>query len=482
MTDGERQNTKNNSKQADEISGILKHVATELWTLLSRERAWEKPTVKFSHFDWSLAREFSPNGIYAKLYSELSERVAQELTNIEGRPLQTLERVLRAPSPSTAAQIENAGSDADWYVTWAAVFTAGNIGEAAVPLLVSQLPREDSGLSLALVEFSKMELSNMASRGIAVGDLTIPLLESNDLDTARGALQALRYLLDNIPTFSEQDAINNIMEELVVRTSGRPNEYFSGDVVDEALRLVTKGRPRARSQLIQRLATEAYQYTGDIRGRIISTAKLLGEGEFAARVKARAKENPAATADIMSTLGGSEAAAFFAEEQSRRLADYRRPLVELEDVSLTRWNELSRQAGYSFLTSTVMSFGLFFLGATIIVWGLVLLTLSPDLSQQLSGGSLAALAAFLTTFSGRFWKDPAEHIQNFSAQQARLQAAFIGYMNRAGQLRLLFEHDYEAGHVSLDDMASFQMMLSDAINQASEQLRVDEDAASKQKM
>ena len=117
-----------------------------------------------------------------------------------------------------------------------------------------------------------------------------------------------------------------------------------------------------------------------------------------------------------------------------------------------------------------MSAGLFLLGGGVVVWGLVLLTRSKELTEQIGGGILSGVATLATTFSGRFWKDPVEHIQRFSAQQARLQAAFIGYMNRVAQLRLAFEHDYAADKLGSAEIEKFQDLLSDATSQASQQL------------
>jgi len=187
-------------------------------------------------------------------------------------------------------------------------------------------------------------------------------------------------------------------------------------------------------------------------------------------VKAQTEENPTAAAAIMHILGGSEATAFFAELQSQALERFRAPLVELEEVGRQRWNDLTRQARFSFLVSMSMSVGTFFVGVAIVVWGLVLVTRSNELSQQISGGILSALAALATTFSGRFWKDPVEHIQRFSSQQARLQAAFIGYMNRVAQLRLVFEYDYATGGITSEELEAYQRMLGEAMDQASQQL------------
>jgi len=116
-----------------------------------------------------------------------------------------------------------------------------------------------------------------------------------------------------------------------------------------------------------------------------------------------------------------------------------------------------------------MSFFLFLVGTTIVIWGLVLLTRSRELAQQI-GGLVSALAALATTYSIRFWKEPVEAIQKFAARQACLQAVFIGYMNRVAQLRLVFEYDYDEETITLDGLQAYQEMLSEAITQASQHL------------
>lgn len=147
--------------------------------------------------------------------------------------------------------------------------------------------------------------------------------------------------------------------------------------------------------------------------------------------------------------------------------------LKLEQISLQRWEQLTRQARTGFYISMAMSVGLFFVGTGIIVWGLWLLTSRENLTQQIGGGILTAVAALATTYSGRFWKDPVEHIQRFSAQQARLQTAFIGYMNRVAELRLVFEHQYSTDGVSIEQLKSYQELLGNAIDQASRQLSAD---------
>lgn len=281
----------------------------------------------------------------------------------------------------------------------------------------------------------------------------------------------VKYVFRALPDAAYADeVVPEVFEELILRRSGRPDEYFSAVLVARVLEKAIEYKPRLHGKILRDLCELAYEYDGDVRRRAVAVARQLGAGEFASLVKSRAAEDPMAAAEIMRILGGNEATAFFSDLQSQALERFRAPLMELEKVSRQRWNELSRQARSSFYISMGMSVGLFVVGAVIVIWGLVLLTRSGELSRQIGGGILSALAALATTFSGRFWKDPVEHIQRFSAQQARLQAAFIGYMNRVAQLRLMFEHEYATGGITLEKLETYQGMLSEAIDQASQQL------------
>lgn len=351
--------------------------------------------------------------------------------------------------------------DADAGVRRQAVDELGGIGKPALQALGYALEDEDKDVRQYAIE-------KLVGIGKSAVHLVAVALEDPDGRTSESLVEYLSdYLRCNIEA---HDVAEAIIDELIIRSSGRSSEYFSSKVVTKALQGTIRRTPRLRGQIQRELCNLAYQHDGGVRERAVAVARGLGADEFASLIKARAEENPTAAAAIMRMVGGSEAAAFFSELQSQTLERFRAPLVDLEDVSRQRWNELTRQARSSFYISMAMSVGLFLVGTTIVIWGLLLLTRSSDLSQQIGGGVLSALAALATTFSGRFWKDPVEHIQRFSAQQARLQAAFIGYMNRVAQLRLVFEHDYATGEVTLDELEAYQRMLSEAVTQASQQL------------
>jgi hypothetical protein len=127
------------------------------------------------------------------------------------------------------------------------------------------------------------------------------------------------------------------------------------------------------------------------------------------------------------------------------------------------------EARKSSSTSKWMSVGVFLVGTAVVIWAFVLVSLSNEPWQQVSA-ALAGIVSFLAMYSRRFWKEPVEQIQKFSAQQARLQVAFIGYMNRVAQLRLFFEDVYTKGDVTIEDFNRYQEWLREATDEAWKQL------------
>ena len=58
-------------------------------------------------------------------------------------------------------------------------------------------------------------------------------------------------------------------------------------------------------------------------------------------------------------------------------------------------------------------------------------------------------------------------IHIFSARQAQLHVAFLGFISRVAQVRLVFENHCAAGELTLGDLERYQKVLKDAIAQAS---------------
>jgi len=380
--------------------------------------------------------------------------------------IQGLGRLIGEPAIPILGRVVNHQTEA---LRPIAVYELGVVGDAALNVLEHALSHKDVEVRKAVVG----ALTRIG--GPAAARLLVLLLEDTDETVSDYVIQ---YLSD--PGFHEhidwaspidpQDVAKFIVDELIVRGSGRPDSDFNSLITVRALQTARDHSYKLRAWILKQLCDLAYQNTGPIRSRAIEVARRLDAGDFAAQVRVQAEEHPDSAAAIMRLLGGGEAAAFFSELQSRSLERYRAPLVSLEEVSLNRWDDLTRQARNSFYINVGMSVSVFLMGSGVVIWGLVLMTRSDEVIQQIGGGLLAAVSAFITTYSGRFWKDPVEHIQRFSAQQARLQAAFIGYMNRVAQLRLMFEKDYTTGDITVEDLGLYQKLLNEAIDQASQQL------------
>jgi hypothetical protein len=302
-----------------------------------------------------------------------------------------------------------------------------------------------------------------------IGKPALPLLARalEDPDSANVRIVIREY---SQPDIDAGDIAEAIINELIIRASGQPSERFNYEVVALGLQSLITRNPRLHGQVISRLRDLAYECDSEVRQRAIAVARELDPDEFAMLVRTRAEEDPDRAAVIMRLLGGSEALAFFSPEQSRALKRFREPLEDLEKISRDRWEGLTIQTRRGYYINMGLSIALFVMGAVIVIWGLCLLTQSDDLAKQITGGVVAGLSGLATTFSSRFWKEPVEHIKSFSAQQARLQAAFIGYMNRVAQVRLVFEHNYAMGELTLTDLEEYQRMLSEAIDQAARQL------------
>lgn len=271
------------------------------------------------------------------------------------------------------------------------------------------------------------------------------------------------------PTEILNQILTIIMDDLVIRKSGRPADLFNSKIIKFILEELIPQNPSLRTRIFTELCEIAYEYDGGPRQRAVAVARQLSPEEFAAQVRGRSSQNPQTATQIMRELGGSEATAFFTESQSQTLAEYRAPLIDLEDMARQRWEELTLEAKSSSAASKWMSIGVFIVGTVIVFWAFILLTLSKEPWQQFAA-ALAGIGSFLVMYSQRFWKEPVEQIQRFSSQQARLEIAFIGYMNRVAQIRLLFEDAYTKDKLSPEMVANYQQWLQEATDKAWQQL------------
>jgi hypothetical protein len=283
-------------------------------------------------------------------------------------------------------------------------------------------------------------------------------LEDSDPSVIRSTVS---HFLKWREKFDPAQAIETIVDELVVRNTGRAEDLFGLHAVVDALRAVLNVYPTIRNNLVNRLVTASFQGNNACRVRVVNVVREIVPDEFTTLVRARADEDPASAAAIMGLFGGGGAMAFFSERQGQALERYRSPLITMEDVALDRWKAMTQQTRRAFYVNVGLSIGIFILGATAVVWGLVLVTRS-DNPYQIASGALLSGASVLAAISRSFWQNPVEHIQGFASQQSRLEAGFIGYMNRVAQIRTVFESRYSSDGIGLDDLERYQTMLAEA--------------------
>ncbi|MCL4265312.1 MAG: HEAT repeat domain-containing protein [Anaerolineae bacterium] len=393
--------------------------------------------------------------------------------------------------------------DPEVFVRNQAIIELGTVGTPAQSILTAYLNEEDD------FELRKNVIMALGMVGASTLDILIELLNDPNFEIRRHILrvareliglsalrlhvlatedtnelvasQALDYLISpssykwkgNLIEFMPEDSLKQIelivLNDLIIRSSKRPEDSFNSTNVAKIVKALIRQNPTLQSKIHRELCDISYRYDSGPRQRAVAVARNLSVEEFAAHVKNRSTENPKAAAQIMRELGGSEATAFFTEAQSQTLAEYRAPLVEFEDIARQRWEELTLEARRSSATSKWMSVGVFIVGTVIVIWAFILLTLSDEPWQQLAA-AFAGIGSFLAMYSQRFWKDPVEQIQRFSAQQARLQVSFIGFMNRVAQIRLVFEDAYAKDKLPPETMAMYQKWLEEAADKAWQQL------------
>ena len=412
-----------------------------------------------------------------------------------------IQELARIGEPSLDA-LTKALKDNDTEIRNLAITKLGSVGVTALPLLtelfksddseirllvVNSLPKADEAIDLLTVAINDPipEIGyDAVNKATNIGLSAIrPVILATEYPHGRVATYAIYALTeykaysrswsDFYSTFFPTETLNSIvsiiMDDIIIRKSARPDSYFNSKVVKNIFLALIPQNPTLRSTIFDELCTIAFEYDSKPRERAIAVSRDIGPDEFAVLVKAKSATNPQAADQIMSMLGGAESTAYFTEAQGQTLAEYRAPLIELEETSRQRWEELTLEARRSSTTSKWMSVGVFIVGTIIVFWAFILLTLSNEPWQQFAA-AIAGIGSFLAMYSQRFWKEPVEQIQRFSAQQARLQVAFIGFMNRVAQVRLLFEDAYSKGELPPETMAMYQQWLNEATEKAWQQL------------
>jgi hypothetical protein len=146
---------------------------------------------------------------------------------------------------------------------------------------------------------------------------------------------------EQMPNIEPDDISQAILNELIIRESDRPEQFFSPRITARSLQVTIERSPRLYNELQTQLCNLVFEGNSALRQRAISVARILGPGDFAAKVKNVGIEQPDVAREVMRTLGGGEAAAYFAEQQNQALDRFRAPLIELEETARQRWEDLT---------------------------------------------------------------------------------------------------------------------------------------------
>jgi len=91
-----------------------------------------------------------------------------------------------------------------------------------------------------------------------------------------------RYLFRALTDPSQaDDVVAVVIDELVLRQSGRPEEHFSSAVVAQVLEKAIEYNPRLHRRILSDLCTLAYEHDDGVRDRAVALARRLGADEFA---------------------------------------------------------------------------------------------------------------------------------------------------------------------------------------------------------
>ncbi|MCB8954766.1 MAG: hypothetical protein H6650_22410, partial [Ardenticatenales bacterium] len=265
--------------------------------------------------------------------------------------------------------------------------------------------------------------------------------------------------IDFVRTFASA-----IIDELVIRNPNRPNR-FDDITTANALRTTIKRSSQLRDTIMQRLCAIVFDKDAEARNRAERVAVRLDRDDFLQRIRASYDEHPDIIDAILFRLGEGIAT----PSQRHSLVDYTERLQRLEDRSLVRWDQMTGQIKWSIILRNILTSVFFVACLALVGIGLWLLVTSDELGYRVSGGILSA-STTLVGMVTQFWKASVDDIRGSLNQQAALEATFIGFMTRTGQIRLLFEQSYADGELESERIELLQRMVADAQAQTAEEL------------
>lgn len=97
--------------------------------------------------------------------------------------------------------------------------------------------------------------------------------------------------------------LSSIIDELIIRTSGRPKEFFNTKLPAEAVQKITELNPRLMGQTLHKLRDIAFEYHDQpIMPRSVFVAQELNQKEFVALIGEKAKEAPDVAQKILKVI------------------------------------------------------------------------------------------------------------------------------------------------------------------------------------
>jgi len=344
----------------------------------------------------------------------------------------------------------------------------GKTGEPAIEVLDSIL------FTLTDVYVVRLTVDVLFEIGEPAAHLIALALEHSESATSAFIMRRINdpNLRDRVSIALVNAITDAIIDELIVRNPDRP-DHFNDKITAECLQAAIDRNPQHRRKIQARLCDLAYQDDMEVRERAVQVGANLDLNDFLQLVRSRASQNPDVFAEIMYRLGRSEPL-----PTQQAIAKYSGKLEDLEKRSLERWDDMAGQSRSSFRLRNIITTVYFLVSLAVIGVGIWLFVTADNVTQQGIGAAVSALTAVGGILMG-FWKFPIEDIKSSSIQQAGVEATFIGFMTRIGQIRLLFEQNYAKGEMSIEELGTYQRMIADTQTQTAEELALVKGIASK---
>lgn len=171
--------------------------------------------------------------------------------------------------------------------------------------IIRQLPIDaiDTALDDTSMEIRRTGLVALFDKGITSersARLVTRAIEDKQCEITH---QAIGFISSSQRNIDNELLTNVIIDELVLRESGRPDEYFNAGYVADAVNCLCGRSSRILGQALQRLCDIAYARRDGARRRSVVVASRVSRDEFIAMVNERADQDPSAAQAIRQMLG-----------------------------------------------------------------------------------------------------------------------------------------------------------------------------------